>query len=199
MLIQASSPRIPIRHSIQPFPGPVITMPRAVRSTRNTVKKNHLQKEKEKLQQEPTTTNIQTTTTNSTRDPSVDNYKLHFELTDLEPTKSTTPRTNEDIGQVLDQDQRGGVGDDNSQGLTLGKLESDSRVDEDRDGSGEPDQTSSNIDQPRVNTTRHERFIPRSSSPIHHKYSIDPHLSYLPQYLHQSESESRSPFPFQRA
>jgi hypothetical protein len=169
-------------------------MPRVVRSTRNTTKKNEL----EKLDQATTTTNnnIKSTTTNSTRDPSVDNYKLHFELTDLEPTKSTsTPHTNEDIERVLDQDQRGGVGDDNSQGLSIGKIESDQRVGEDRDGSGEPDHTSSNIDQPRESHIQHDRYIPRSTSPnnnIHNKYPIDPHLSYIPQYLSESESKSTS-------
>jgi len=166
-------------------------MPRVVRSTRNTTKKKEL--EKEKSDQGVITTNIKTTTTNSTRDPSVDNYKLHFELTDLEPTKSTTtPHTDEDIERVLHQDQRGGVGDDNSQGLSHGKIESDLRVDEDRDGSGEPDHTSSNIDQPRESHLQHDRYIPRSTSPNHNKYPIDPHLSYIPQYLEQSESESTS-------
>jgi hypothetical protein len=166
-------------------------MPRSVRSTRNSAKKDAAQK----VKQETTTTNIESSSTNSTRDPIVDNYKLHFELTDLEPTKSNTPHTNQESDSVLNQDQRGGVGQGNHQ-VSLGKIESAVRVDEDRDGSGEPDHTSNNIDQPRQIQIQHERYIPRSVSPSHHKYPIDPHLSYLPSYLEQPESESRSPFIF---
>ena len=183
----------PCTHSsvCHPFPGLVVTMPRVVRSTRNATKKKEL--EKDNSDREASTTNIKTTTTNSARDPSVDNYKLHFELTDLEPTKSTTtPHTDQDIERVLHQDQRGGVGDDKSQGLSHGNIESSVRVNEDRDGSGEPDHTSSNIDQPRDSYPQQHRYIPRSTSPNNNKYPIDPHLSYIPQYLQQTESESTS-------
>jgi hypothetical protein len=169
-------------------------MPRPARSTRNSVKKK---KDDENKVAQSDTTNIKPTSTNSTRDPSVDNYKLHFELTDLEPTKSTIPQTDKDVQGVHEQEQGGGVGEHREQGSTVGRIESDPRVHEDRDGSGEPDHTSSNIDQPRVSQIQHDRFIPRSTSPTH-KYPIDPHLSYLPQYLHENESASLSSF-IQRA
>lgn len=185
-----------LRHSI-PFPGPVVTMPRVVRSTRNNTKN----KVDEKVKDEAitTTTNIEPSTTNSTRDPSIDSYKLHFELTDLKTTKSnTTPHTEDDTQSVVKQGQGGVVGQHSRQGSIEGKVESDLRVGEDRDGSGEPDHTSSNdIDQPRQTQIPPDRLVPRSLSPNHNdnnnnnnKYPIDPQLAYIPQYLHESESKS---------
>ena len=165
-------------------------MPRVVRSTRNNAKKEQDEKVKDKV----ITTNIEPSSTNSTRDPSVDNYKLHFELTDLESTKSNTTPHNDggDIQGVLKHGQGGGVGKHSELGSTVGKVEADLRVGEERDGSGEPDHTSNNIDHTRQIQIQHDRFVPRSTSPNNNKFPIDPNLTYIPQYLHESDSKSCS-------
>lgn len=108
--------------------------------------------------------------TNSTPDLLVDNYNLHFELTDLE--KSNTADNSNNDNEHIDRVQVG----QSQVGLSSEKIVSPILPeDHDRDGSGEPDHTYPDVNPPRVS----EKKRLNSTSPHH--------TSYPPPYLHNQE------------
>jgi hypothetical protein len=153
-------------------------MPRSTRhSTRQKMAKDQKLPKVEPLEDD--STNIKTT---STSDLLVDNYNLHFELTDLETlnTASNNDNDNEHSDRVQVERDHLGLGSDNIVSPTLPE-------DHDRNGSGGPE-------YPDVNNQpgEFEENRLKSTSPVEHHQSYPPHYLEHHEYPYDPESESAS-------